>query len=146
MAQDVLRLVSEYVEALAGRDADQIRSLCSREKVLDLVYSDAEEREPLSAEESQMFWSAWFTAFPNDYDLEVKRTIAAKEVVVLQWVFTGTFEGILGPPVSARPIAPSGKTIQFRAVSIYDIANGLIQRETIYMDLATWFVEVGIEP
>ncbi len=146
MVRDGLKLISEYVEALAERDTDQIRTLCSREKVLDLVYSDAEGRKPLSAEESQMFWSAWFTAFPNDYDFEVTRTIAAKEVVVMQWVFRGTFAGILGPPISAQPIAPTGKTIQFRAVSIFDITNSLIQRETIYMDLATWFVEVGLEP
>jgi steroid delta-isomerase-like uncharacterized protein len=146
MALDGLKLISAYTQALANKDADGIRNLCSSEQVLDLVYFDAEGRRPLSVEESRMFWSAWFTAFPDDYDFEVTRTVAAKEVVVMQWVFRGTFAGILGPPVSVRPVSPTGKTIMFRAVSIYDLANGQIQRETIYLDLATWFVEMGFEP
>ncbi len=33
----------------------------------------------------------------------------------------------------------------FRGVSIYDIGDGLIQRETSYMDLATIMVELGVE-
>ena len=69
--------------------------------------------------------------------------IAAEDVVVTEWVFTGTHTGPLGPPVFEERLAPTGRTIQFRGVTIYDVREGLIQRETIYMDLATLMVELG---
>ena len=39
---------------------------------------------------------------------------------------------------------PSDQTIQFRGISIYDVRDGLIQRETTYIDLATLMVELGV--
>jgi steroid delta-isomerase-like uncharacterized protein len=77
-------------------------------------------------------------------DYEVKRTIASEKVVVTEWIFTGIHSGILAPPVFEEQIPPTGKTIQFRGITVYDVDEGLIQRETIYMDLATLFVELGI--
>ncbi len=144
--RSALEIVSEYVAAMASQDTSRMRSLCSPDWVLDFVHFDASGSKPLSPEDSQNFWSAWFSAFLNDYDFEVTRTIAAEEVVVVQWVFTGTFSGPLEPPISNRRIEPTGKTIQFRGVSVYDMNDGLIQRETLYMDLATMIVELGIEP
>jgi hypothetical protein len=76
-------------------------------------------------------------------DYEVKRTIAAADVVT-EWVFTGTHTGPLGPPVFEERFEATGRTIQFRGVTIYDVRDGLIQRETIYMDLATLIVELGV--
>ncbi|MCB0731843.1 MAG: ester cyclase, partial [Ignavibacteriae bacterium] len=98
------------------------------------------------AEETQAFWPAWFAAFP-EMDYEVTRTVAAPSVVVTQWVFTGTQTRPLGPPVFDPPLPPSGRTIRFRGVTVYDVAeNNLIQRETTYMDLATLMVELGVTP
>ena len=39
---------------------------------------------------------------------------------------------------------PTGKTIRIRGVSVYDLDGGLIQRETLYLDLATLLVELGV--
>ena len=110
--------------------------------VADWVYGDAFETPPAPADESAAFWSAWLGGF-DEVDYEVKRTIAADEVVVTEWVFTGTHTGSLGPPVFEEQLDPTGRTIQFRGVTIYDVREGLIQRETIYMDLATLLVELG---
>ncbi len=73
------------------------------------------------------------------------RTIAAKDVVATQWTFTGTNSEPLGPPNFEQLFAPPGRTVMFRGVSIYDIDDGLIQRETSYMDLVTIMVELGVE-
>ena len=62
-----------------------------------------------------------------------------------QWVFTGTHSEPLGPPIFEPPVPPTGRTIMFRGVSIYDISENLIKRETTYMDLATLMVELGVE-
>jgi steroid delta-isomerase-like uncharacterized protein len=138
-----LEVVSEYSAALAARDSERMKSLHSPDFVLDWVYADAFETPPSSAEETNEFWPSWFAGFP-EMDYEVTRTIAAEEVVVVQWIFTGTNAGPLGPPAFGRLLDPTGRTVQFRGVSIYDVSGGLIQRETTYMDLATLLVEIGV--
>ena len=70
--------------------------------------------------------------------------IAAENVVVTQWVFTGTHTEPLGVPVFDPPQEPTGKTIRLRGVSVYDIDTGLIQKETMYIDLVTLWVELGV--
>jgi steroid delta-isomerase-like uncharacterized protein len=137
-----LDVVSQLMAAMAVRDTDTMESLHAEDYVVDWVYGDAFEDPPTSAEKSAAFWSAWFIGF-EDVDYEVKRTIAADEVVVTEWVFTGTHTGPLGPPVFEEQLEPTGRTIQFRGVTVYDVHGGLIQRETIYMDLATLLVELG---
>jgi steroid delta-isomerase-like uncharacterized protein len=141
-----LQTVADYVAALADGDHRQMDDLRAADFVLDFVYDDAFEDGPLTAEETQAFWPAWFAAFP-EMDYEVTRTVAAPSVVVTQWVFTGTQTQPLGPPVFDTPLPPSGRTIRFRGVTVYDVAeNGRIQRETTYMDLATLMVELGVTP
>ena len=77
-------------------------------------------------------------------DYEVTRTIAAENVVVTQWTFIGTFSNTLGVPVFDPPQEPTGKTIRIRGISVYDITAELIQKETMYIDLATLYVELGV--
>jgi hypothetical protein len=79
-------------------------------------------------------------------DYEVTRTIAAETVVVVQWTFTGTHQGTLGTPVLDPPLPPTGRTIRLRGVSVYDLQDLLLQRETMYIDLATLWVEMGVKP
>lgn len=135
-------IVSRLVAAMAGRDLATMQSLHATDYVVDWVYGDAFERAPVPAEESAAFFPAWFVGF-DDVDYEVTRTIAAEAVVVTEWVFTGTHTGPLGPPVFEQPLEATGRTIQFRGVTVYDVSEGLIRRETIYMDLATLLVELG---
>ncbi len=136
-------VVSEYVTALAARDTAKMHALHSPDFVLDWVYADAFEDKPRSAEETKAFWPSWFAGFP-EMDYKVTRTIAAETVVVTQWTFTGANTGPLEPPAFGEQVEPTGKTIQLRGVSIYDVSDGLIQRETTYIDLATLMVELGI--
>ncbi len=139
-----LELTSRYVVALAAGDTDRMNALRTADFELDFVYGDASESGPLSSAETKQFWPSWLVGFP-EMDYEVTRTIAAEDVVVMQWVFTGTHSQTLGPPIFEPPVPPSGRTIMFRGVSIYDLHEGLIRRETAYFDLATIMVELGVE-
>lgn len=143
-APSSLEVISRYAAALAERDGKQMHTLRSSDFVLDFVHGDAFHNEPLSAEAIQDFWPAWFAGFP-DMDFEITRTIAAESVVVLQWTFTGHNTGSLEPPVFGRYIEATGRTIRLRGVSIYDVNEGCIHRETLYIDFATLWVELGIE-
>ncbi len=138
-----LEVTSRYVQALAAKDFEGMNALRAPEFVLDFVYGDASESGPLSLDETKQFWPSWLSGFP-EMDYEVTRTIVAEKVVVTQWVFTGTHTEQLGPPIFNPPVAPSGRTVMFRGVSIYDIDDGLIQCETTYIDLATIMVELGV--
>jgi len=139
-----LEVTSQYAAALTAGDTERMNTLRTPDFELDFVYGDASASGPLSSEETKQFWPSWLIGFP-EMDYEVTRTIAAEEVVVMQWVFTGTHSQPLGPPIFEPPVPPSGRTIMIRGVSIYDINENLIKRETTYMDLATLMVELGVE-
>ena len=136
-------VVSQLVAAMATQDIETMKALHAEDYVVDWVYGDAFESPPVSAEESAGFFPAWFVGF-DDIDYELKRTIAADEVVVTEWVFTGTHTGPLGPPVFEQRLEATGRTIRFRGMTVYDVSDGLVQREAIYMDLATLIVELGV--
>lgn len=136
-----LSIISAYVAALMAQDHEEMKTLRSSTFLLDQVSGDAFWDGPLSAEDTNRFWPAWFQAFP-EMDYEVTRTIAAEAVVVTQWIFTGTNGGPLNPPLVEQSEPATGNTIRIRGVSVYDVKNGLIEHETIYMDLATFVVEM----
>ena len=144
MNLSALEVTSQYVAALAAADTERMNALHSPDFVLDFVYGDASESGPLSLEETREFWPSWLAGFP-EMDYEVTRTIAANDVVVTQWTFTGTNSEPFGPAIFEQLSTPTGRTIMFRGVSIYDISDGLIQNETTYMDLATLMVELGVQ-
>ena len=141
--RSALDIVSEYTAALMARDGERMSALHAPDFTLDWVYADAFENPPSSAEQTREFWPSWFAGFP-EMDYQVVRTIASEAVVVTQWIFTGTNDGPLGPPAFGERMEPTGRTIQLRGVSIYDVRDGLIQRETTYVDLATLMVELGV--
>jgi steroid delta-isomerase-like uncharacterized protein len=138
-----LDTIEKYFTALAGGDHRTMEALRCPDYVFDWVHMDAFEDQPLTHEQTNQFWLVWFTGF-SDMDYEVTRTIAAESVVVTQWTFIGTHDGLIGSPVFDPPLNPTGKTIRIRGISVYDIHDGMIQKETMYIDLATLYVEMGI--
>jgi steroid delta-isomerase-like uncharacterized protein len=140
-----LELISQYIAALSDGDHAAMQALRHADFVLDWVHGDAFADSPLNHDETNQFWPAWLSAF-SEMDYEVTRTIASESVVVVQWAFTGTQDGPLGPPIFEPALEPSGKTICFRGISVYDIAENLIRKETMYIDLATLWVELGVTP
>lgn len=140
-----LAVITKYITALRARDNAAMQDLRSSDFVLDWVHNDAAANRPGTLEVANQFWSVWFRAFP-EMDYEITRTIAAENVVVTQWVFTGTQAGPLGLPVFDPPLEQTGKTIRLRGISVYDIQAGFITKETMYIDLATLWVELGVTP
>ena len=138
-----LETVSQYTAALKEGDSKRMSALHAPSYFLDWVYADVFENQPSTAQATSAFWPAWFAGFP-EMDYQVTRTVAAPEVVIVQWIFRGTHSGPLGPPVFESVRQPTGRTIRLRGITVYDVQGGLIQRETTYMDLATLMVELGL--
>lgn len=140
-----LDVISHYLAALSISDHAAMQTLRHADFVLDWVHGDAFDDPVMTHDQTNQFWPAWLSAF-SEMDYEVTRTIASESVVVVQWTFTGTQDGLLGAPIFEPALEPSGKTICFRGISVYDIAESLIRRETMYIDLATLWVELGVTP
>jgi steroid delta-isomerase-like uncharacterized protein len=142
-SKSALDIIAEYSSTLASGDSLAMDKLRAPDFELDFVQRDAFDSSPLSNEETKTFWPDWFSAFPQR-DYHITRTIAGEEVIVTQWAFSGTHLGPLSHPIFGSPIEATGKTICFRGISVYDVKDGLIRRETTYMDLSTLFVELDV--
>ena len=87
-----LEIASAYAAGLGNQDPEAMQALRADAFTLEFVHGDAFQDPPLAGEAAQSFWPRWFVAFP-EMDLEITRTIAADEVVITQWIFTGTNTG-----------------------------------------------------
>ncbi len=138
-----LELITQYLTALKNRDTVAMHAQRSSDFILDWVHGDAFASKPLNQTQTNSFWTPWFAAF-SEMDYEVARTIVAESVVVVQWTFTGKHDYVLGLPIFDPAVEPTGKVISIRGVSVYDLEDNLIQKETIYIDQATLWVELGV--
>ena len=141
---NTLDLTEQYVTALTQGDVSAMQALWSDDFVLDWVHGDAFEDTLSSREDMAQFWPAWLAGFP-EYDFEITRSILSETVSVVQWIFSGTHQRPIPPPVFAEPLPPTNRTIRLRGVSFYDITAGKISKETTYLDLATLYVELGVD-
>ena len=78
------------------------------------------------------FFRELFAALP-DFTMTVDRIVADDAAAVVQWHAAGTFTG--GP---FQGIAPTGRRVEVRGVDAMEIADGLVQHNTIYYDGATF--------
>ena len=140
-----LEVVAEYAEAICASDSERMAACRSDRYQLDFVHRDAGGGEPLSEGEAQEFWEVWFKAFP-EMDFQVTRTILAETVVVIQWIFTAVNGGPITPPISDSVVGPTDKPMRFRGASIFDLNEGKIQNESMYIDFATIWAELGVTP
>jgi steroid delta-isomerase-like uncharacterized protein len=86
------------------------------------------------------FFREMFAAFP-DFEMAVDRIVADDSSAVVQWHLSGTFSG--GPFLGIRP---TGRRIDVRGVDVMEIADGLIQHNTIYYDGASFARQIGLLP
>jgi steroid delta-isomerase-like uncharacterized protein len=87
------------------------------------------------------FFRELFAAFP-DFTMTVGRIVADDSTAVVQWKATGTFTG----SGSFQGIAPTGRPVEIRGVDVMEIADGLVQHNTIYYDGATFARQIGLLP
>jgi steroid delta-isomerase-like uncharacterized protein len=86
------------------------------------------------------FFRDLFAAFP-DFTITVDRIVADDTTAAVQWHAAGTFTG--GP---FQGITSTGRRVEIRGVDVMEIADGLVQHNTIYYDGATFARQVGLLP
>ncbi len=86
------------------------------------------------------FFRELFAAFP-DFEMSVDRIVADATTAIVQWHVAGTFSG-----TAFQGILPTGRRVQIRGVDVMEIADGLIQYNTIYYDGAAFARQIGMLP
>ena len=123
-------------DAVVNKDPDGIVALGAPSYVDDIVaIGELRGHDAIRA-----FFRETFAAFP-DFDMTVDRIVADETAAVVQWRVTGTFAG--GP---FQGILPTGRPVELRGVDVMEIADGLIQHNTIYYDGAGFARQIGMLP
>jgi steroid delta-isomerase-like uncharacterized protein len=86
------------------------------------------------------FFEELFAGFP-DLQVTVDRIVADGGSAAVQWHAEGTFSGTAFQGVKA-----TGRRVAVRGVDVMEIADGLVQRNTVYYDGAAFARQVGLLP
>ena len=129
-------VVREAFAALDAHDLDRFRAL---------LHPDAEDRflaiGTFTGREAVVgFFKEMFAAVP-DARLEIRRVVAADDVVAVEWTMRGTFSG-----ASFQRIRATGKPIEIEGVDVVEVRDGLQYRNSIYYDGATFARQIGMLP
>jgi steroid delta-isomerase-like uncharacterized protein len=123
-------------DAVSRRDPDGIVATGAPEYVDDFVAIG----EFRGHDAVRAFFRELFAAFP-DFTMTIDRIVADDSTAVVQWHAAGTFTG-----GSFQGIAPTGRRAEIRGVDVMEVADGLIQHNTIYYDGATLARQIGLLP
>ena len=126
----------EVFAAVSRKDPDGIVAFGAPDYVDDFV-ALGEIRGRNAVRE---FFRETYAAFP-DFAMTVDRVVADDRSAVVQWHLSGTFSG--GP---FQGIRPTGRRVELRGVDVMEIADGLVQYNTIYYDGASFARQVGLLP
>jgi predicted ester cyclase/heme-degrading monooxygenase HmoA len=88
-------------------------------------------------------WAMWHEAFP-DNRLEIVSIHADDRGGVHEGRFVGTHTGTLRTP--SGEIAPTGRSLDARFCSIYEVDNGKITSTHLYFDQADLVAQLGLAP
>jgi steroid delta-isomerase-like uncharacterized protein len=122
--------------SFATRDPDLVAANAHPDGVDDVVaIGEFRGRDAI-----REFYEETFRAFP-DFEMRVERIIADDAGAAVRWVATGTFVG--GP---FQGILPTGRRIELRGVDYMEISDGLIRRNTIFYDGASFARAIGMLP
>jgi len=136
MAIDMKKFAKDYIGAWNSRDVDKIASFFTDDCVYDDVAFGMVAR---GKKEINDFLKVTFVWSP-DLKFELKSFFGAGGRTATEWVMTGTHAGEL-PGIPA-----TGKSFSVRGVSISELREGKISRNTDYYNLVSFLQQVGLMP
>jgi steroid delta-isomerase-like uncharacterized protein len=112
-----------YEEVWNQGNLHTIEEMCATE----FCHHDIVGRDTYDLASFRQYVAATYAAFP-DLDLALGEMIAEGDKVVAHWTLHGTHRG------ACLGIAPTGKRVELRGISIYRIADDQIIESTIYRE------------
>ena len=131
---DFKAFVEHYAAAWSAQNIEAILSFFTE----DCVYEDvALSAVNTGKQQLEAFLRVTFTATP-DFRIEPKAVFAAGDRAASEWIMSGTQTG----PFPGIPATK--KKFSVRGVSLMELEQGKIRRNTDYWSLATLLQQVGV--
>ncbi len=135
---DNAELVRGLVEAWNNRDFDYIADCTAPDAVTTMVGTGATFQGP---EGSRQYDEMWAGAFP-DGKATIDRIFASGDVVAVEYTGKGTQTG---PMVTgAGTIPATGRSVTLHLCDIYEIKDGKVQKQNVYLDSADLMTQLGV--
>jgi steroid delta-isomerase-like uncharacterized protein len=124
-------------EGALERDPDRIVASAHPDDYVDdfVAIGEFQGKEAVRA-----FFGELFAAMP-DFEMSVERVIADEGAVAVKWRAEATFSD-----APFQGIQPTGKRVSLRGVDFFEIEDGLIRRNTIFYDGASFARQIGMLP
>lgn len=133
-------LVEQAWQAYIRHDLDALMEAYAADAVLTVPGAPpAAGREAI-----REVWSSFLTAFPDDGPT-IERIVNEGDTVVVQFSSGGTNSGPLLLP-TGETLPATGRKVQLSGMSISDVVDGRIKRETFYWDGFSFLTQLGLIP
>ncbi|HEX6458410.1 MAG TPA: ester cyclase [Thermoleophilaceae bacterium] len=125
------------IEGVHKRDLDQIVAAGHPDHYVDdfVAIGEFHGKDGVRA-----FFAELFDAMP-DFELTVEHVVADERTAAVKWRASGTFTG-----APFQGIRATGRPVQLRGVDFFEIEDGLIRRNTVFYDGATFARQIGMLP
>jgi steroid delta-isomerase-like uncharacterized protein len=124
-------------EGARNRDLDQIVAPAHPEGYADDIVAIGEFR---GADAVRGFFAELFAAMP-DFELTIERVVSDDSAVAVKWLARATFTS-----APFQGIQPTGKPVELRGVDFFEVEDGMIRRNTVYYDGASFARQIGMLP
>lgn len=125
-----------FFDRMAHRDLDGLAALMHPKVVDDFVVL----RELHGRDAVRSFFEGLFQAFPN-FELRPLSMHGDDVFVTVQWEARGSFTG-----THFQGIRPTHRRVTLRGVDVMEVRGGLLVRNTVYYDGASFARQVGLLP
>jgi steroid delta-isomerase-like uncharacterized protein len=130
------QIVRDFVAAGNMHDVERQVSLFTD----DCIYEDVALGKTTHGKDELHAFSKEFFAGAPDLKEELKSVIVSGNRVAIEWIMSGTHTG------DWPDLPANGKSFSMRGVSLMELRDGKIQRNTDYYDSASWMRQLGVEP
>ncbi len=133
LKDDALRIAAIYVEARNHSRFEMLDEIYHQNAV---IYDPFQPNGIQGLEDIKKYFAVFHQAFPKG-EFQIKDIFSGPEKIVLQWSFSGIHQGPLGN------VEPSGKQINFNAVSVSTVEDGRVTLEIGYFNLMDIYSKLG---
>ena len=138
MSDAIIETAKAPVIAYSEKNWDKARASVTSNYHYDEV---ATQRTVDGIDDVLEIWKGWAKAFP-DSRATFHDAFASGDTVVVELSWKGTHTGPLSTP--AGEIAPTGKSIDLRAVQVQKVKDGKVASTRQYFDMATMMSQLGL--
>jgi len=131
-------IVADYAAALNAHEPAEVASLYAEDAVVEQAVRGG---NVFRGRAEIAGWVAANLQGVPDLTVTTESTIAEGDRIAWAWVYRGAYTGRYpGHP------AGQGQPIELRGVSLLELRDGLIERETVYFDNESFLAQVGALP